>query len=206
MDDARQESHAGIPRRQRRPPDGARPGQSASRGRHRADRRGDQQEPVVCVLGCAAGDAGIAGAAGRSGVATLAAGRRERRGTRRRTRSGSASRLTAEPNRGSTAYALGNSTRRLVVPHDVVQREDRRRQPHRDVPRIVDGHLLRRSTVHGLQGHQPFADGCGGEDQRAVGCVQVRRGPEGILDRPHGARHLARHRRPSAGSPVRRCR
>src|SRR5919198_326144 len=64
---------------------GARSGQSASRRRRRADRRGDQQEPLVRVLGRAARDARIAGAEGRSGVAALATSSDRRRA--RRTRS-----------------------------------------------------------------------------------------------------------------------
>ena len=74
----------------------------------------------------------------------------------------------------------------------------------RDVPRIVDGDLLGRPAVHGVQGHQSGADGRGGQDQRTMGGLQVRRGAERILDRPHAARHLARHRRSSSAAPVRR--
>ena len=87
---------------------------------------------------------------------------------------------------------------------DIVQREDRRREPRRDVPRVVDGDLRRRPAVHRLQRHQPGADGRGGQDQRTVGGLQVRRRAEGVLDRPDAARHLARHRRPPAASSVRR--
>ena len=170
MDGARQESHAGISRRQRRPSDGQRPGGPASRRRHRADGRGDQQEPVVCVLGRAAGDAGLAGIAGRSGVGTLASTRRQR-GRARRTRPESRGRSAAEPDRGLAAHAVRDSARRFIVPDDVVQREDRRRKPHRDLPRIIDGDIRRQPSVHCVQGHQPRADGRGGEDQRTVGCV-----------------------------------
>ncbi len=35
----------------------------------------------------------------------------------------------------------------------------------RDLPRFVDGDLRRRPPIHGLQRHQPPADGRGGQDQ-----------------------------------------
>ena len=176
VDDARQEPDAGVSRRQRHPPDRRRSDEHAEGGRHRTDGRGDHQEPVVCLLGFAAGDAGLAGNAGRSGMAAVSTGRRRRAWRAWRPWSGSGCRLAdSQPDAGHAAGAVRHPARRLVVPHHVVQREDRRREPGGDVPRAVDGDLRRRPAVHGLQRHQSGADGRGGQDERTVGRLQVRR-------------------------------
>ena len=66
----------------------------------------------------------------------------------------------------------------------LVQREDRRRGARSDVPGPVDGHLRRRSAVHRLSRHQPAADGSARQDQRGMDRLQIRGGPERLLDRP----------------------
>ena len=130
MGHARQEPRAGISRRHRHSPDGRRSGEPVEGGGYRADRRGDQQEPVVRVLGCAARDAGVAGNAGRSGMAPVSAASTGPRRRAWRTWPGSGSRLAdPQPDAGHAADAVRDSARRRVVPHHVVQREDRRREP-----------------------------------------------------------------------------
>ena len=108
--------------------------------------------------------------------------------------------------RGRRSAAASRDIKRATASfqHLVVQREDRRRRARGDVPGTVDGNLRRRPAVHRLSRHEPAPDGCAREDERRVGRLQVRRGPEGILDRPDAARDVARHRRPAAAVRVRR--
>ena len=141
------EPHARLPRGQRHPPHVDAAGRSAEGRRRGIDAGGDCQEPLVRLLGCAAGDE---------------AGARNHRAAAQRVR---------------------HQARDRVVPHHVVQREDRRRGARGDVSRAVDGHLLRRPAVHGVSRHEPSSHGRAGDHQGGVDRLQVRGGPEGILDR-----------------------
>ena len=118
VDHARQEPRAGISRRHRHSPDGRRSGEPAEGGGYRADRRGDQQEPVVRVLGRAARDAGVAGNARRSGMAAVSTASTGARRRAWRTWPGSGCRLAdPQPDAGHAADAVRDSARRRVVPH-----------------------------------------------------------------------------------------
>ena len=101
-------------------------------------------------------------------------------------------------NIGEPRSADGHPSRERVIQHDVVQREDRRRDDRGDVPGPQDGHLCGRSALHRLSRHEPAPDGGARQDERRVDCLQVRGGPEGILDRADVAGRVARHRRPAA--------
>ena len=127
--DAGAEPHAGISRGQRHPAH-VNPASRSAEGRRRgADAGRDCQEPLVRLLGCAAGDE---------------AGPRDHR---------------------AAAPRIGHQARELVVSHHVMQREDRRRGARGDVPGAVDGHLLRRSAIHGVPRHEPSSHGCAGKNQ-----------------------------------------
>ena len=206
---------------------------TATRGRRRADARGDREESLVRLLGCAARDAGWPGdaragerrsvpraaldpaAPAREQAAADAArgpvgagfddGRRPRRrrtGHRGLSIRAAACRRCRSPAATSVsrASAAGHPPRERVVPRDVVQREDRRRERRGDVPGPVDGDLLRRPALHRLRGTNLLRMEALAKTNEEWIAYKYDAGLKGFSTDADAARRLARHRRPAAAA------
>ena len=82
------------------------------------------------------------------------------------------------------AKARRHSPRELVVQDDDLRRQDRRSAHRGHVQRSLDGDLHWKSAVHSVSRNQPHSHGRSGVDQRTVCGLQVRCGPDWLLDGP----------------------
>ena len=114
------------------------------------------------------------------------------------------SRLHRRPRHSAAADEGRNPARRVCVLGLILRGQERRCEPRGDFPGNEARHLRRQPAVHRVSRDEPHSDGRHCAHERAFGRLQVRRGPEGILDSDDAPGDLARHRRASATASVRR--